>query len=320
MMGEPKGTEVISASAPARRFNDYLALVQPALQKPEVRIYAAIGVAALVVVVGLILWLTSSSTTPQSASTGVGQSSSGSSNPETDAPPGMVYVPGGVLKVGRDEGGEENERPAHSMTINPFYLDRIEVTNEEYRKFIEATGYIAPPTWQNGRYPEGADKNPINDVTWEDASIYAKWASKRLPTEAEWEYAARGPEGRIYPWGNVWKTGAANVLAIAGEKRQIMPVGQFPAGASPYGILDLSGNLWEWTSSDYKEYPGGKIFVPDGYSNLKVIRGGSFESTGKYATATLRSGWPATRINWPVGTEPSYSQTGFRCAQDLKTQ
>ncbi|MCI0663160.1 MAG: bifunctional serine/threonine-protein kinase/formylglycine-generating enzyme family protein [Acidobacteria bacterium] len=325
MKGEPPATEVISRPVPGRGFNDYLSMIHPALRKPQVQMFAAIGVSLLVVVVALALWLTSSPSTTESVSTGAGTASSGeqpSPGSEINAPKGMVYIPGGVLKMGRDEGGEENERPAHIVRINAFYLDRSEVTNEEYRQFIEATGYSAPPTWQNGRYPEGSDKNPVNDVTWEDASIYAKWASKRLPTEEEWEYAARGSEGRIYPWGNGWKAGAANVLASAGEKKQIMPVGQFPGGASPFGVLDLSGNLWEWTSSDYKEYPGGvKILIPDGYSNLKVIRGGSFESTGKNATATLRSGWPATRINWPGdGTEPIYSGTGFRCAQDLKTQ
>jgi formylglycine-generating enzyme required for sulfatase activity len=230
----------------------------------------------------------------------------------------MVYVPGGVLKIGRDVGGEENERPAHTVTINPFFLDRLEVTNEEYRKFIQATGHIAPPSWQNGLYPAGSEQNPVSDVTWEDASIYAKWASKRLPTEEEWEYAARGPEGRIYPWGNEWKDGVANVLADAGKQIHIMPVGQFSAGASPFGVLDLSGNLWEWTSSDYKLYDGGKISVPYGYSNLKVIRGGSFQSEGKIATTTLRRGWPATRLNWPDGSDPIYGETGFRCAQDLR--
>jgi len=320
MKGEPPATEVIGSPAPGRRFPDLLVLIQRELRKPQVRIIAAIGVSLLVVMVALVLWLTP--TTPEYVSTGAGKASPNavSPNPEINAPQGMVYVPGGVLKIGRDDGGEENERPAHTETINAFFMDRVEVTNEEYRKFIESRGYPPPPSWQNNRYPEGSDKNPVTDVTWEDASIYAKWASKRLPTEAEWEYAARGPEGRIYPWGNEWRDGMANVSAKAGKIRQIMPVGQFPAGASPFGILDLSGNVWEWTSSDYKEYPGGKISIPENYSNLKVIRGGSFESSISNATATLRRGWPATRINWPVGTPPSYDGTGFRCAQDLKTQ
>jgi eukaryotic-like serine/threonine-protein kinase len=327
MKGEPPATELRSSTPQSRRPSDILSLIQPALENPQVRKYGVIGVFVLVVVVGLAIWLTRSSISPQeTVATGASQASSGKRsssapvNPEPIAPQGMVYIPGGVLKIGRD-AGEANERPAHPSTINPFFLDRIEVTNEEYQKFIDATGHIAPPSWQNNRYAAGADKNPVNDVTWEDASIYANWASKRLPTEEEWEFAARGPEGRIYPWGNEWKDGAANISAIAGEKRQILPAGQFPAGASPFGILDLSGNLWEWTSSDYKEYPGGtKISIPEGYSNLKVIRGGSYESEIRYATATLRVGWPATRINWPGGTEPKYEGTGFRCAQDIKTQ
>jgi serine/threonine protein kinase len=240
--------------------------------------------------------------------------------PQVAAPEGMVYVLGGVLRVGRDSGGEENERPAHVVTVKPFFLDRAEVTNEQYQKFIDNAGYTAPPSWQGNRFPEGADQLPVTDVTWEDALAYAKWAGKRLPTEEEWEFAARGPEGRIYPWGDEWIEGAANVAATEGEKKQIAPVGQYPSGASPFGILDLAGNVWEWTSSEYKEYPGGKISLPAGFLNLKVIRGGSYESTPKYATATLRRGWPGTRSDWPRGVTADYSQTGFRCAQDAKGQ
>jgi formylglycine-generating enzyme required for sulfatase activity len=205
-------------------------------------------------------------------------------------------------------------------TVKPFFLDLTEVTKEQYQKFIDATRTPAPPSWQGNQSPENDNKLPVTDVTWEDAMAYAKWAGKRLPTEEEWEFAARGPEGRLYPWGDDWIEESANVAASEGEKRQIAPVGQFPKGASPFGILDLAGNAWEWTSSEYKEYPGGKISLPAGFSNLKVIRGGSYESTPKYATATLRRGWPAARNDWPRGTTADYSQTGFRCAQDAKSQ
>jgi serine/threonine protein kinase/formylglycine-generating enzyme required for sulfatase activity len=240
--------------------------------------------------------------------------------PEVTAPEGMVHVLGGVLRVGRDEGGEDNERPAHVVTIKPFFIDRTEVTNEQYQKFIDATGHAAPPSWAGNHFPAGTQALPVTDVTWEDAIAYVKWAGKRLPTEEEWEFAARGSDGRIYPWGNEWLPGAANVAANDQEKRGISQVGQFASGASPFGIVDMSGNVWEWTSSDYKEYPGGKISIPAGFSNLKVIRGGSYESTSKYATATLRRGWPATRNDWPTDRPSNYLQTGFRAAQDLKTQ
>jgi len=101
------------------------------------------------------------------------------------------------------------------------------------------------------------------------------------------------------------------------DTRQLLPVGQLPNGASLFGALDLIGNAWEWTSSDYKEYPGGKIDPPArGYSNLEVIRGGSYDTIGKDATATLRAGYPATRKNWPKGVAIDYSKTGFRLARD----
>jgi serine/threonine protein kinase len=287
----------------------------------------------LLVIAGLVAWWLSSDksqtetssdvTTAASPDTQSGSQASPSPTsafPEVAAPEGMIYVLGGVLRVGRDSGGEENERPAHVVTIKPFFLDRAEVTNAQYQKFIDTAGYTAPPSWQGNHFPEGADQLPVTDVTWEDATAYVKWAGKRLPTEEEWEFAARGPEGRIYPWGDEWIEGAANVAATEGEKKQVSPVGQYPSGASPFGILDLAGNVWEWTSSEYKEYPGGKISLPAGFSNLKVIRGGSYESTPRFATATLRRGWPGSRNDWPRNTTADYSQTGFRCAQDAKGQ
>jgi serine/threonine-protein kinase len=243
-----------------------------------------------------------------------------SAYPEIAAPEGMVYVLGGPLRLGRDDG-EENERPAHVVNVKPFFIDRTEVTNELYQKFIDETGYAAPPSWKDNRFPEGAETMPVTDVTWEDAVAYANWAGKRLPTEEEWEFAARGSDDRrLYPWGEEWIADAANVKADANDQRQLAPVGQFPKGASLFGVLDLSGNAWEWTSSDFAAYPGGKITSPAGYSNLKVIRGGGYDSEPKYATATWRVGWPATRNDWPKNAPVDYSKTGFRLAQDVNRQ
>lgn len=239
--------------------------------------------------------------------------------PQVKAPEGMVYVLGGVLRVGRDEG-DKNEMPAHVETVKPFFIDRTEVTNADYLKFIEATGYEAPPSWKGGRFADGADNLPVTDVTWEDATAYATWIGKRLPTEVEWEFAARGPEGRLYPWGDTFQPEAANISAKAGEKKQFAPVGQFAGGASIFGALDMAGNAWEWTASDFAAYPGGKVDARPGYRNLKVIRGGSFESEPKFATATYRVGWPASRRDWPNPSQAVYGQTGFRCARDAGTE
>ena len=208
------------------------------------------------------------------------------------------------------------------MTLKAFFIDRTEVTNEQYQKFVDQTGHPAPASWTGNRVPAGAEQLPVTDVTWEDATAYAQWAGKRLPTEEEWEFAARGLNIKnLYPWGEDWRDDAANVLKDKNDKRQLMPVGQFPQGASQFGTLDMIGNAWEWTSSDYKEYRGGTPEPPRaGYANLKVIRGGSYDTLGKEATATLRSGWPATRKDWPKGVQPDYSKTGFRLAQDAKSQ
>jgi serine/threonine protein kinase len=240
--------------------------------------------------------------------------------PEVVAPEGMVYVLGGVLRIGRDDG-EENERPAHVVNVKPFFIDRTEVTNALYQKFLEATGHHAPPSWKDNRFPEGEDTFPVTDVTWEDANAYAAWMGRRLPTEEEWEFAARGPDDRrIYPWGEEWIPDAANVRVDENDQRQLMPVGQFPQGTSPFGVLDLSGNVWEWTSSDYIAYPGGKITPRPGLTNLKIIRGGSYDTVAKDATATFRVGWPATRKDFPNPKLVDYTKTGFRTAQDAKSR
>lgn len=264
-----------------------------------------------------------SSATPSASPGAVASSQSSPSAVQTypaqAAPEGMVYVIGGPIRIGRDDG-EESERPAHTMTVKPFYIDLTEVTNEQYQKFIDEKGYPAPPSWQGNRFPAGSEKLPVTDVSWEDANAYAQWAGKRLPTEEEWEFAARGSDDRkIFPWGEDWRDNAANVMADEKDQKQLVAVGQFSAGASIFGVLDLIGNAWEWTASDYQAYPGGKVEALPGFSNLKVIRGGSFQSLAKKTTATLRRGWPGSRKDWPANRKPDYGQTGFRCAQDAKS-
>jgi formylglycine-generating enzyme required for sulfatase activity len=186
-----------------------------------------------------------------------------------------------------NDAGDEYEKPSHSVSVKPFLIDVNEVTCEEYQKFVKATSHRIPPDWIRGQYPNGAAKNPVTGVDWDDAIAYARWAGKRLPTEEEWEFAARGIEGRKYPWGNQWRTNAAN----AGESSAAQPAN---VGSHPDGLA---------------AYPGSGIQnLPKG--DFKVIRGGSWKEDATEATATYR-GYVLARGG------RDYSATGFRCAKDL---
>ena len=220
-------------------------------------------------------------------------------------PAGMVYVSGGAFMMGRDNG-DEAERPPHQVTVKPFFIDTYEVTNEDYEKFVKSTGHRPPAAWKNGSYPAGFAHRPVTSVTWDDANDYARWAGKRLPTEEEWEFAARGAEGRLYPWGNDWQQGSANAN---GAEQSVTDVAAHN-GMSPFGAYDMVGNAWEWTASNFKAYPGRGLPANLPAGELKVIRGGCYESTKDYATTTYRAGWPARGAI-------TYDQTGFRCARDL---
>jgi serine/threonine-protein kinase len=205
------------------------------------------------------------------------------------------------------------------VTVNPFFIDLTEVTNEQYQKFVDS-GHPAPPIWQGNHFPEGANTVPVTDVTWEDANAFAQWVGdgKRLPTEEEWEFAARGTDGRLYPWGSEWLANASNTKNDQGK---MILVRQFPQGISKFGLFDMSGNAWEWTSSEFKEYPGGVTYPPpDGYKNLKIIRGGAYDSPPEFATATVRVAYPASRNDWRQGVTIDYSKTGFRLAKDAPKQ
>src|ERR1044072_9065518 len=220
-------------------------------------------------------------------------------------PAGMVRIPGGEFAVGSDRAkADQQEKPAHKVTLAPFYIDATEVTCEDYQRFVKATGHKAQTKWLDGKCEAGDLRKPVTGVDWYDASAYAKWANKRLPTEEEWEFAARGTTGSIYPWGNEWQAGAANADQAA---QGVVSVGTFK-GASPFQCLDMVGNAWEWTASKLVPYPGGKL-GQKASDDLRVIRGGSWQSDRDSATTTYRFGWPANGGN-------DYTNTSFRCALD----
>lgn len=224
--------------------------------------------------------------------------------PKPTLPPGMVCVPGGDFTMGSNKG-DASSRPEHKVSVGAFFMDATEVTNQEYKKFVDETGHRPPPDWKNGTFASGRERFPVTGVNWEDADAYAKWAGKRLPTEAEWEFAARGSDGRLYPWGDKWDRKLANAAGAANGLRE---VGQ--GGTSPFGLYDMSGNAWEWTASDAVPYPGGRPFTSKP-NDWKIIRGGCWRNPDpREVSAVHRAGWGAT-------SESTYATTGIRCVKDL---
>lgn len=255
--------------------------------------------ALVVIVIGIVLavWLWPSGAGNLNPGAGGGPVAAG-------APPGMIFVQGGMFVMGNNASDEESEKPEHEMSVVPFYIDRYEVTNEEYYEFIRVTRHASPSNWISGKFPAGEDKYPVAYVSWFDAQEYAKWIGKRLPTETEWECAARSDDRRLYPWGNDFTPQNANSTET--EKNHPMPVGSYPAGASRFGILDMAGNVAEWTDSDYSLYEGSKARMEPGN---KIIRGGSFRFDKRQAMVT-------TRWSVPPGTLKDY--IGFRLARDAQ--
>ncbi len=205
-------------------------------------------------------------------------------------PEGMLYVPEGSFIMG-SVYGDPDERPRHIAHTNAFFVDKYEVSNSEYIQF--------DPDF---KYPEGKENNPVI-VTWEQANAYANWADKRLPTEKEWEKAARGIDGRIFPWGNtydetfvVWDQSHPRGSAIAKPE-------------SPYGCVDMAGGVWEWTADWYKPYDGNEVPMKQYGETYKVMRGGSNFNNHSFVRTSQRYYVPPnTTGRYPVG---------FRCVKDV---
>jgi formylglycine-generating enzyme required for sulfatase activity len=299
-------------------------------------------VLALSVLIGAA-WLTGQVVFGQSASTG------GTAQ--------MIRIPGGTYPIGSDQG-RKDERPAHQVMLDPFWIDRYEVTNAEFATFlgnalagrdVRLHGDAAPGTvearviqgadavllMENTSAPDlrtlialndaesrigvyggrlmteaGFEQHPVNEVTWNGARAYCAWRGARLPTEAEWEAAARGREGRLYPWGNQPPT--AERAVFARHSNETEPVGSRPAGATPDSVHDLAGNVAEWTTTLYRPYPYRR---DDGREDLeargeRVTRGGDhvFDSTPEKLRAAFRGGFSRA-------TDVGHRHIGFRCAK-----
>ena len=245
--------------------------------------------------------------------------SSGAALPHGD----MVEIPAGTFTMGRDDGPAD-ERPAHRVALPAFRIDRLPVTNAEFAVFLDAAGpyntagerlfdaddsdariHRSGARWAADA---GFERHPVVEVSWVGARDYCAWRGKRLPTEAEWEKAARGSDERRYPWGNAAPD--ARRAQFNARFNETAPVDRFPAGASAYGVQDLAGNAWEWVSSAYRPYPYG---ARDGREDLSAgpvrgTRGGGHDSGADEITATQR-GRSLSR-----NPRSGHHNIGFRCA------
>ena len=236
----------------------------------------------------------------------------------------MVRVPEGAFLMGRNDGPMD-ERPQHSVQVGEFFIDRNKVTNAAFAEFLNAVGPRGP---RGERYYDlddndarihrrdgkwqadsGHERHPVVEASWDGARAYCAWAGNRLPTEAEWEKAARGGDGRQYPWGN--EPPDKTRAHFGAGWNDLRPVGSFPKGASPYGALDMAGNGWEWVSSLYRPYP---FIAGDGREDAasaraRGTRGGGHDSPAEDLTATQR-GRRVSRN--PRG---GHHNIGFRCAR-----
>jgi len=241
----------------------------------------------------------------------------------------MVEVSAGAFIMGTDRSnGDDYDKPAHRVTLDKYKIDKYPVTNAQYARFVAATNHRPPLHWVSGKITPGLELHPVTMVSWYDAASYAQWAGKRLPTEQEWEKAARGLDARRWPWGDNMVVQNLNTYYSVGSTTSVL---SYPGGASPYGVMDLAGNVSEWTANDFAAYDGtsanddvfmGKIAVastPEDQAmkvvdlmivddKYKVLRGGSWKSD-PFSTANYHRNY-----SWPNYASDFF---GFRCASDI---
>lgn len=240
-------------------------------------------------------------------------------------PPGMVFIPAGEFFMGSDKEDDESlaaqyglvkalyedEHPLHKVKLPSYYIDIYETTNVNYYKFLLDTQSRTPEHWADGIYPSGEGNRPISNVSWYQANRYCEWAAKRLPTEAEWEKAARGPDDdREFPWGNEFdKTKANTGLSNLGH---LADAGSIEAGQSPYGVHEMSGNVWEWTADWYQAYEGNAYKNDKFGQKYKILKGGSWGGVGHYSLVYFYR----IPYRFYAELELGYSDVGFRCVKD----
>ena len=223
--------------------------------------------------------------------------------PEANTRKFKLVDSGTFLMGGGEEESPNNERPAHTVYLSSFRISPFPVTNQDYREFVQVTGYRTPIHWQRGSFPTGTGNHPVTNVSWQDAVAYAEWVGARLPSEAEWEKAARGTDERPYPWGDRFVEGErCNANNMVGTTT---PVDEFPDGRSPYGVWDMAGNVYEWCSDYYDEeyYRNSPQSNPKGPAGgqERAVRGGTFADTRAALRTTHRGGQSESHARDNVG-------------------
>ncbi len=230
----------------------------------------------------------------------------------------MAAIPAGNYKIGIDQkrikwitkhiGGTKKDYtasvPKHTVNLKAYRIDKYEVTNSQYKKFIGATRHQAPQHWRGDTYRKNQGDYPVTHVSWNDAAAYCKWAGKRLPTEAEWEVAASGKKGLVFPWGRKFREAWTNTERERFRATTI--TGRYAKGTSKFDCYDMAGNVAEWTADTYKPYPGSTLSVADADQNLRIVRGGSFKSKPFMTTTVYRN---------KLKVDGIYKDVGFRCAR-----
>lgn len=310
----PAPAPVVPSGAPTREVgattiteNSYPTLISPppavVAPKRSVLPYALAGVLLLVLAGGGIgAWVMWPKPTPTPG---------GTDNPPIDNPkdpgtnpvtftPEFISIPGGTFDMGRI-GATVAEVPVHAATVQPFVIDKTEVTNYEYQQFVEKSGYEAPSHWINKKPIAGQELWPVTFVSYNDAVAFAKWRSERdglnwrLPTEEEWEYAARGgDQENVYSWGNSWAEG--NAVTQSSGATSPKPVGSAPNDKTRWGVLDMIGNVYEWTSTKATYYPGSTKKVEGEQRNWYIVRGASYGTSSD--PAKNQKPISATRRDW----------------------
>ncbi len=229
----------------------------------------------------------------------------------------MVRIPAGTYRIGADDT-QHDERPAHEVVLDAFQIDRTEVSNAHYKVFVDGTGHKFPQHWRHdGSIWPRDEQLPVIWVTWEDASTYANWRNCRLPTEAEWEVAAKGTTDVVWPWGPVFADSTlGRPPAHTGDDSSNLPtgpvvIGSYPGGASPFGALDMAGNVWEWVADSYapsayrKRSESQPVHNPLGPATIpfaqRLIRGGSWFDARDDARVTNRQGADPRYANDTIG-------------------